>query len=102
MTATSLRLRAADITAHAVPAEVWQSYRRFGYITELTTGALVERAARHWGWRPALTEAGVTLTYQELLELVERAGAWLTAAGVRPGAVVCWQTPNWWEAHVLA
>jgi acyl-CoA synthetase len=59
------------------------------------------RAARQWGSRPAIIEDGHELTYQELLEVVERAAAWLVAAGVGPGDVVCWQTPNWWEAHVL-
>ena len=41
------------------------------------------------------------MTHRELLELVERAAAWLSGAGIRPGDVVCWQTPNWWEAHLL-
>jgi acyl-CoA synthetase len=33
--------------------------------------------------------------------VVERAAGWLAAAGIGPGDVVCWQTPNWWEAHAL-
>ena len=32
---------------------------------------------------------------------MERAAGWLAGAGAGPGDVVCWQTPNWWEAHVL-
>ncbi|HXO54608.1 MAG TPA: AMP-binding protein, partial [Mycobacterium sp.] len=76
-------------------------YRRFGYVSDLTMSASVVRAARQWGSRPAITEGGHQLTYQELLVVVERAAAWLAGAGVGPGNVVCWQTPNWWEAHVL-
>ena len=76
-------------------------YRRFGYVSDLTMAASVVRAARQWGSRPAIIEGGQQLTYQELLEIVERAAAWLAGAGVGPGDVVCWQTPNWWEAHVL-
>jgi acyl-CoA synthetase len=67
----------------------------------MTMSASVRRAARQWGSRPALVEAAHQLTYEQLLEYVERAAGWLTAAGVGPGDVVCWQTPNWWEAHVL-
>jgi acyl-CoA synthetase len=96
-----LRLTAADIEAPPVAADRYAEYRRFGYVSDLTMSASVVRAARQWGSRPALVEGGQQLTYQELLELVERAAAWLTAAGVGPGDVVCWQTPNWWESHVL-
>ena len=41
------------------------------------------------------------MTHRELLEVVEHAAAWLSGNGIRPGDVVCWQTPNWWEAHLL-
>ncbi|WP_231111481.1 AMP-binding protein [Mycobacterium avium] len=62
---------------------------------------LVVRAARQWGSQPAVIDGGHQLTYQELLKMVEHAAAWLAAADVGPGDVVCWQTPNWWEAYVL-
>jgi acyl-CoA synthetase (AMP-forming)/AMP-acid ligase II len=96
-----IRLTAADIAAPPVAADRLEEYRRFGYVSDLTMSALVVRAARQWGSQPAIIEGGHQLTYQELLELVERASAWLAGAGVGPGDVVCWQTPNWWEAHVL-
>jgi acyl-CoA synthetase len=92
---------AAAIEAPAVAADRLAEYRRFGYVNDLTMSASVVRAARQWGSRPAIVEGGHQLTYQELLELVERASSWLVGAGVGPGDVVCWQTPNWWEAHVL-
>jgi acyl-CoA synthetase (AMP-forming)/AMP-acid ligase II len=95
------RLTAATIVAPSVPADRLAEYRRFGYVSDLTMSASVVRAARQWGSRPAIIEGGQQLTYQELLEVVERAAAWLAGAGVGPGDVVCWQTPNWWEAHVL-
>jgi acyl-CoA synthetase (AMP-forming)/AMP-acid ligase II len=101
MTAVRTPLCTNDIDAHAIPADLQERYRRFGYVTDLAISSCVERAARQWGSHPALAESETQLTYQELLELVERAGGWLTRAGVRPGDVVCWQTPNWWEAHVL-
>jgi acyl-CoA synthetase len=95
------RLTATDIVAPPVAPDRLAEYRRFGYVSDLTMSASVVRAARQWGSRPAIIEGGHQLTYQELLEVVERAAAWLAGAGVGPGNVVCWQTPNWWEAHVL-
>ena len=95
------RLTATDIVAPPVAPDRLAEYRRFGYVSDLTMSASVVRAARQWGSRPAVIEGGHQLTYQELLEVVERAAAWLAGAGVGPGDVVCWQTPNWWEAHVL-
>jgi acyl-CoA synthetase len=95
------RLTAADVVARAVPRHLREEYRRFGYVTDLTMSALTERAARQWPARPALAQAERRLTYRELRDLVERAAGWLACAGTGPGDVVCWQTPNWWEAHVL-
>jgi len=95
------RLTATDVVAPPVAPDRLAEYRRFGYVSDLTMSASVVRAARQWGSRPAIIEGGHQLTYQELLEVVERAAAWLAGAGVGPGNVVCWQTPNWWEAHVL-
>ncbi|HSS23747.1 MAG TPA: AMP-binding protein [Mycobacterium sp.] len=95
------RLTATDILAPPVAPDRLAEYRRFGYVSDLTMSASVVRAARQWGSQPAVIEGGHQLTYHELLEVVERAAAWLAGAGVGPGDVVCWQTPNWWEAHVL-
>jgi acyl-CoA synthetase (AMP-forming)/AMP-acid ligase II len=95
------RLTAADVIARAVPRHLREEYRRFGYVTDLTMSALTERAARQWPARPALVQDERRLTYRELRDLVERAAGWLAGTGTGPGDVVCWQTPNWWEAHVL-
>src|ERR1700743_651801 len=95
-------LTAARIAAPRLPADRREKSRRRGYVSALTMSAAVTRAARAWGARPAVREAAQQLTYQELLEHVERAAAWLSGSRIGPGDVVCWQTPNWWEAHVLA
>ena len=102
MTAVRPPLAAAGITAPAVPPALRADYRRYGYLTDLTVSALVERAARQWPAQSAVIDGDRRLTYRALLALVERAAAWLAGAGVGPGHVVCWQTPNWWEAQVLA
>ncbi|MGB7869944.1 MAG: AMP-binding protein [Mycobacterium sp.] len=98
---TPTPLTAACIVAPAVPADRRHEYRRLGYVSDMAMSSSVERAARLWGSRPAVAEAGVQMTHRELLKLVEHAAAWLRGAGIGPGAVVCWQTPNWWEAHLL-
>jgi acyl-CoA synthetase (AMP-forming)/AMP-acid ligase II len=98
---TPTRLTAARIVATGVPEDCRNEYRRLGYVTDMTMSASVERAARLWGSRPAVAQAGLQMTHRDLLELVERAAAWLSGNGIRPGDVVCWQTPNWWEAHLL-
>src|ERR1700730_14569169 len=95
------RLTASTIVAPPVAPDRLAEYRRFGSVSDQTISASVVRAARQWGSRPAVIEGGHQLTYQELLEVVERAAAWLVGAGVGPGDVVCWQTPNWWEAHAM-
>jgi acyl-CoA synthetase (AMP-forming)/AMP-acid ligase II len=102
MTPVTLPLTASSIAAPGIPADRREEYRRLGYVSDLSINAAITRAARQWGALPAVREASHQLTYQELLEHVERAAAWLSGAGIGPGAVVCWQTPNWWEAQVLA
>src|SRR5246500_4125761 len=98
---TPTRLTAARIVAPGVPEDRKDEYRRLGYLSEITRSWSAERAARLWGSRPAVPQAGLQMTHRELLKLVERAAAWLSGAGIRSGDVVCWQTPNWWEAHLL-
>jgi acyl-CoA synthetase (AMP-forming)/AMP-acid ligase II len=98
---TPTRLTAAHIVAPGVPQDRRDDYRRLGYVSDMTMSSSVERAARLWGSRPAVAQADVKMTHREVLGLVERAAAWLSGAGIRPGDIVCWQTPNWWEAHLL-
>jgi acyl-CoA synthetase (AMP-forming)/AMP-acid ligase II len=98
---TPTRLTAAQIVAPGVPQDRRDDYRRLGYVSDMTMSSSVERAARLWGSRPAVAQADVKMTHRELLGFVERAAAWLSGAGIRPGDIVCWQTPNWWEAHLL-
>ena len=51
--------------------------------------------------RVALVDDGVSLTFPEAAERVERLAGHLGALGIGPGDVVSWQLPNWWEAAVL-
>ena len=78
-------LTAGSIAAPGIPADRREEYRRLGYVSDLTISASVTRAARQWGALPAVREAAQQLTYQELLEQVERAAAWLSGAGIGAG-----------------
>jgi cyclohexanecarboxylate-CoA ligase len=41
------------------------------------------------------------ITYTELAKRVARFAGALYELGMRPGAVIAYQLPNWWQAHVL-
>ncbi|HVU73422.1 MAG TPA: AMP-binding protein [Mycobacteriales bacterium] len=90
------------VNAPPVPAAVRHDYRRRGFVTDQTVTTLASRAARRWPERPAVIEGGRVITHRELLRLVEQIGGWLSAQGVGAGHAVCWQSPNWWEAHVVS
>lgn len=66
-----------------------------------TLGALALDLAQQDPDRPVLTEGTVTLTRASLVDLALRLGGGLVARGLRPGAVVAFQLPNWWEAVVI-
>ncbi|HEX9775886.1 MAG TPA: AMP-binding protein [Actinomycetota bacterium] len=51
--------------------------------------------------RVAIVDGSAAITFEHLGGLVERAAAFLEAAGVRPGETVTWQLPGWWEAAVV-
>ncbi|HEY1969638.1 MAG TPA: AMP-binding protein [Pseudonocardia sp.] len=79
-----------------------ERYRRAGLVTEMAINHLLPSRAARRDDRVALTQGDTALTYRRLRERVDRAAGFLTASGIGPGDVVCWQTPNWWEAYVLA
>jgi acyl-CoA synthetase (AMP-forming)/AMP-acid ligase II len=102
MTVTRLRLDEHSVVAPRVPAALQADYERCGYTSRQLVSTLAERAARQWPNKPALYVQDQYFTYQEMAQLVSRGAAWLAANGVGVGDVVLWQTPNCWEAHVLA
>jgi cyclohexanecarboxylate-CoA ligase len=61
---------------------------------------LVEECRKSFG-REALVEGERRVTFGEVEALVERLAGHLGARGVRPGDVVSWQLPNWWEAAIV-
>jgi cyclohexanecarboxylate-CoA ligase len=51
--------------------------------------------------RVAFVDGSFRLTFAEFGALVDRLAGHLHRLGVRPGDVVSWQLPNWWEAAVV-
>lgn len=85
-----------------LPAELMVRLRRDGFVSEQSIGRLLPRAARRWPHRRALAEGARVLTYGELWSAVRALAGLLRSSGVAAGDRVCWQAPNWWEAHVAA
>jgi acyl-CoA synthetase (AMP-forming)/AMP-acid ligase II len=84
--------------AHPAPAEVRRRWRAEGAWTDET---LLDRLASADASHVAIVDTTLRLTVGALRANVERYAAALWARGVRPGSVVCWQLPNWWEATAL-
>jgi cyclohexanecarboxylate-CoA ligase len=86
------------IRAHPAPPDVQERWRADGVWTD---GTLLDRLASADGSHLALVDGDVRLSIDELrARSMSLAGA-LAEAGVRPGDVVAWQLPNWWEAVVV-
>src|SRR6202158_5442590 len=60
-------------------------------------GAIVRRAARRFGSKPALIAGDRTVTYEELDDLCDRVAGGLHELGVRPGDRVSLYSTNRWE-----
>ncbi|MGW7029123.1 AMP-binding protein [Streptomyces xanthophaeus] len=90
----------------ALPAEAAAYYAQ-GWWRHATFLDDLHGLARTSGDRPAyinvrtLLGESVTVTFGELARHVEQLAAALWEHGVRPGQVVAWQLPNWWEGGAL-
>jgi cyclohexanecarboxylate-CoA ligase len=83
---------------HVAPPELQAVWRRQGIWTEET---LLDRLASAHGEHVAIVDGETRVTIDELRARSARVAAALRARGVKPGEIVCWQLPNWWEAIVL-
>jgi cyclohexanecarboxylate-CoA ligase len=83
------------IHAHPAPPDVRARWRAEGVWTDET---LLDRLARADGSQLALVDGPRRLTVGDLRARSDRYAAALWSRGVRPGSVVCFQLPNWWEA----
>jgi cyclohexanecarboxylate-CoA ligase len=83
---------------HPAPPEVQAEWRALGVWTDET---LLDRLASVDGTRLAIVDDATRMTVADLREESTAVAAALWDLGVRPGDVVAWQLPNWWEGVVL-
>jgi cyclohexanecarboxylate-CoA ligase len=94
----AFRYSAAEPAGALAPAE---RYRAQGFWTgERVDDGLRAAARRHPG-RLAVIDGERRITYAAFDADVDRAAAMLTRLGVRPGEVVSFQLPNWYEAAII-
>jgi cyclohexanecarboxylate-CoA ligase len=84
--------------AHPAPAELRARWRAQGIWTDET---LLDRLDAADPSHRALVDRDVRVTIHELSVRSSGVAAALQELGVRPGDVVAWQLPNWWEAVVI-
>jgi len=84
--------------SHPAPPEVQAEWRAAGAWTDET---LLDRLAKADGTRLAIVDGDVRLTVDDVRARSAELAAGLWQMGVRPGHVVAWQLPNWWEGVVL-
>jgi cyclohexanecarboxylate-CoA ligase len=83
---------------HPASPEVQARWRAGGGWTDET---LLDRLARADDTHLAIVDGERRMTIEELRARSARLADALRARGVRPGDIVAWQLPNWWEAVVL-
>jgi acyl-coenzyme A synthetase/AMP-(fatty) acid ligase len=86
----------------ALPADRRLGYARRGLLTPGHVRDALRRSAASRGHQAAAEFDNRGFTYAQLRDEVARVGGLLRALGARAGDRVCWQTPNWWEAYVVA
>jgi len=83
---------------HPAPPEVQAEWRALGVWTDET---LLDRLDSVNGATLAIVDADTRLTVADLRSRSAALAGALYEIGVRPGDVVAWQLPNWWEGVVL-
>jgi cyclohexanecarboxylate-CoA ligase len=83
---------------HPAPPEVQAEWRALGVWTDET---LLDRLANVAGTSLAIVDGEQHLTVDDLRARSTDVASALWEMGVRPGAVIAWQLPNWWEGVVL-
>jgi len=64
-------------------------------------GAIALDLAAEDPHRVVISQGGRELTRSEMVAMARRLGGALMARGLRPGAAVAFQLPNWWEAAIV-
>ncbi|MBI3784989.1 MAG: AMP-binding protein [Deltaproteobacteria bacterium] len=67
----------------------------------MSLATLFERTAARYADQIAVIDGDRRLTFADLYAVAAAAAAELVELGVRPGEIVAYQLPNWWEAVVV-
>src|SRR5205823_7533474 len=89
------RLRRAVTRAHPAPRQLGAHWRAQRIWTDET---LLDRLDAAPEAQLAIVDGDVRSTIGDLRAVAQGYAATLHDLGVRPGDIVCWQLPNWWEA----
>ncbi|MDQ1455407.1 MAG: cyclohexanecarboxylate-CoA ligase, partial [Actinomycetota bacterium] len=81
--------------AHPAPRQLGARWRAQGIWTDET---LLDRFDAAPEAQLAIVDGDVRSTIGNLRAVAQGYAATLHDLGVRPGDIVCWQLPNWWEA----
>jgi acyl-CoA synthetase (AMP-forming)/AMP-acid ligase II len=77
------------------------AYRGAGHWQQQPLGELFSRIVEEYAEREAIIDEARRLTFLELDRLSQRLALGLRSLGFRPGDVIAYQLPNWWEAVVV-
>lgn len=89
------------VWSRCVRSAAADAYRASGAWMGRTTADFAEQRARQTPQQIAVVEGGRRLTYAFLLDEARRIAAGLRDLGLRPGDVISFQLPNWWESVVV-
>src|SRR4051794_20798698 len=91
-----------SLTKYRQPSALEARWHAEGFYDNSVVGSVLTWPQRRWPWRPAIVDGDRRLTHGEVDAAASALAGGFRAAGVQPGDVVSWQTPNWWEAIVVA
>ncbi len=89
------------VWSRCVRSAAADAYRASGAWMGRTTADFAEQRARQTPQQIAVVEGGRRLTYAFLLDEARRIAAGLRDLGLRPGDVISFQLPNWWESVIV-
>ncbi len=99
MTLTNATLDA--LRHYEQPLHLRANWRARGFYDDTVIGIALTSMHRRWPWRTAVIDGDRDLTHGEIDAAAGALAAAFIDAGLKPGHVVSWQAPNWWESVVV-
>ena len=83
-----------------IPADLADEYRRAGYWRDETLADRFASICSEHAARVALIDGDERMRFEQVAECVDRVAQWFAFLS-KPGDVIAWQLPNWWEAVIV-